>query len=219
LRGRALDRLISDNASHASHAADKIRTKDDLCEHAIALFSFDLTDKMYPLSTATRLSLSDDGNSNLVDMLSSLANVAEYKVAQAVEHGRRWDPRIPLTGLVNRSEDLTSDMVYLGIGVSTLDTPEMSWRSMKGGVERFSGLHLRGQGYLYLDDNTAAHFVRAAQLGSRVGQHEIMASAMLYSHYNWKRRPDLLEHADQRTHLVWEQIRRLHRALMTATAP
>jgi hypothetical protein len=219
LRGRALDRLIAVNASHASHAADKVRTKDDLCEHAIALFSFDLTDKTFPLSTATRLSLSDDGNTNLVEMLSSLANVAEYKVAQAAEHGRRWDPRIPLTGLVNRSEELPPDMVYLGIGVSTLDTPEMAWRSMKGTVDRFSGLHLRGQGYLYLDDGTAAQFVRAAQLSPQSGQHEISASNMLFSHYSWKRRPDLLEHANQRTHLIWEQIRRLHQALKIATAP
>jgi hypothetical protein len=218
LRGKALDRLIAVNASHASHAADKVRTKDDLCEHAIALFSFDLTDKSYPLSTATRLSLSDDGNSSLVDMLTSLANVAEHKVAQAAEHGRRWDPRIPLTGLVNRSEPLSEDMVYLGIGVSTLDTPETPWRSMKGGVDRFSGLHLRGQGYLYLDDRTAGHFVRAAQLGSQTGEHEIMANNMLFSHYSWKRRPDLMEHANQRTYLIWEQIRRLHLALKAATA-
>ncbi len=218
LRGRALDRLIAVNASHASHAADKVRTKDDLCEHAIALFSFDLTDKTFPLSTATRLSLSDDGNTSLIDMLTSLANVAEHKVAQAAEHGRRWDPRIPLTGLVNRSEPLSPDMVYLGIGVSTLDTPEMSWRSMKGTVDRFSGLHLRGQGYLYLDDATAGHFVRAAQLGSQTGQHEIMANNMLFSHYSWKRRPDLMEHANQRTYLIWEQIRRLHQALKSATA-
>lgn len=217
LRGRALDRLVAVNASHASHAADKVRTKDDLCEHAIALFSFDLTDKTFPLSTATRLSLSDDGNSNLVEMLSSLATVAEYKVSQAVEHGHRWDPRIPLTGLVNRSEDLPPSLVYLGIGVSTLDTPEMAWRSRKGSVDRFSGLHLRGQGYLYLDDGTAAQFVRAAQLGAQSGEHEVEANTMLLSHHAWKRRPDLLENADQRTKLIWERIRRLHRALKTAT--
>jgi hypothetical protein len=217
LRGRVVDRLISVNASHAGHAADNVRTKDDLCEHAIALFSADPTDQSITISTATRLSLSDSDNANLADVLTSLTRVVEQKLAEAGEQGRPWDPRTPLTGLVNRSEDLRRSMVYVGVGVSTLDTPEQPWRQMKNSVDRRDGLQLRGQGYLYLADGTTVHFVRAAQLGNQTGQHQITTNRMLHSQYQYKRNGDMLAYANQRIFLVWEQLSRLHQLLTTAT--
>ena len=218
LRGRMLERLISVNASHAGHAADRVRTKDDLCEHALALFSVDPEDRVWTISTATRLSLSDSGNAGLVEMLTGLVKVAEQKLNEAGEHGRRWDPRTPLTGLVNRCEELRRSMVYVGLGISTLDTPEMPWRRMKGSVDRYGGLHLRGQGYLYLDDDTAVHFVRAAQLGGQTGQHQITASKVIQTQYPWRRDSDMIENAEQRSFQIWDQLRRLNQLFVTATS-
>jgi hypothetical protein len=217
LRGRVVDRLLSINASHAGHAADNIRSKDDLCEHAVALFSVDSADGSHTLSTATRLSLSDSSNAHLLDVLTSLNRVVEQKLAEAAELGRPWDPRTPLTGLVNRSETLHRSMTYIGVGISTLDTPEQPWRQMKTSIDRHSGLHLRGQGYLYLSDGTTVHFVRAAQLGGRSGQHQITADRVIHSQYQYRRNSDMLAYANQRTFLVWEQLRRLHQLLATAT--
>ncbi|NMO54549.1 hypothetical protein HH310_25620 [Actinoplanes sp. TBRC 11911] len=220
LRGRFVDRLVSVNAAHAGHAADLIRTKDDVCEHALVLFSANpAVDRSHETSIATRLSLSDTENADIVDWLGDLTRVVEQKVAEPVVLGRRWDPRTPFTGLVSRTEELTSDMVYMGVGVSTLDTPEQSWRQMKRGVERYSGLRMRGQGYLLLDDDTTVHLIRAPQTGPQTGRHQITANQPIETQYgHWTRQHDMIRYADERTARIWDRLQRLHRLLQAATA-
>jgi hypothetical protein len=217
LRGRFADRLISVNAAHAGHAADLIRTRDDLCEHALVLYSASpFQEAGHEVSIATRLSLSDNENADILGWLNGLCRVVEQRLHEAGRHDQRWDPRTPLTGLVSRSEDLSPQMIYMGVGVSTLDTPEQPWRQMKSGVERYSGLRLRGQGYLLIDDDTTIHLVRAPQVGAQAGQHRIIANQAIETQYrNWIRQPDMMAAADQRTSQIWELMRRLHFVLKT----
>jgi hypothetical protein len=220
LRGRFADRLVSVNAAHAGHAADLIRTKDDVCEHALVLFSANpAVDRSHEMSIATRLSLSDTENADIVDWLTDLCRVVERKLVESPATGRHWDPRTPFTGLVSRAEELTPAMVYMGVGVSTLDTPEQSWRLMKRGVERYSGLRMRGQGYLLLDDATTVHLIRAPQTGPQTGRHQITANQPIETQYgHWARQHDMVTRAGERTARIWDRIHRLHRLLQAATS-
>lgn len=215
MRGQIVDRMIRINTSHALQAADRLGTKLAVGPHCLALFSIDNIPGRYQrLSTATRLILDGEDAENLPDLLRDLTARAREKIAEARATGRRWEPRTPLTGLVLRSEEFSADTPFIGIGVSTLDTPEIPWARAKQNVTGADGLHLRGQGLIYLHDGTAVHVVRRAQMAS--GQHEITATRRVDSQYPSRRDEHLIERATHHGDESWELMRRLHEVLLTA---
>jgi hypothetical protein len=215
LRGQLVDRMIRINTSHALQAADRLGTKRAVGPHCLALFSVDSTgDRYQRLSTATRLILDGEDAESLPDLLRDLASRAREKIAEAHAQGRRWEPRTPLTGLVLRSEEFTEDTPYIGLGVSTLDTPELLWSRARLRVTAADGLHLRGQGLIYLHDGTAVHVVRRAQMAR--GQHEITANRRVDSQYPSRRDEYLVERATHHGDESWELMRNLHEVLSTA---
>lgn len=215
VRGQIAERLIRMNTSHALAAADRLGTKTAIGPHSLALFSVDAAPGRYArLSTATRLVLDGEDAENLPDLLADLAARAQEKIAEGRALGQRWDPRTPLTGLVLRSEEITENMTYLGVGISTLDTPEAPWSRLKLGISSADGLHLRGQGFIYLVDGTAVHIVRRAQMSA--GHHEITSTRRIDSQYASRRDDYMLEKAEQQGDRIWELMRNLHEVLMTA---
>jgi len=215
MRGQIVDRMIRINTSHALQAADRLGTKLAVGPHCLALFSVDNTQGRYQrLSTATRLILDGEDAESLPDLLRDLTARAREKIAEAYAQGRRWEPRTPLTGLMLRSEEFSEETAYIGLGVSTLDTPEVSWSQARQRITSADGLHLRGQGMIYLDDGTAMHVVRRAQMAS--GQHEITASRRVDSQYPSRRDEYLIERATHNGDDSWELMRSLHEVLLTA---
>ena len=215
LRGQIVDRMIRINTSHALQAADRLGTKLAVGPHCLALFSIETVPGRYQrLSTATRLILDGEDAENLPDLLRDLTARARERIAEAHAAGQRWEPRTPLTGLVLRSEEFGENTPYIGLGISTLDTPELPWRRAKQSVTGADGLHLRGQGMIYLNDDTAVHLVRRAQMAS--GQHEITASRRVDSQYPSRRDEHLIERASHQGDHSWELLRQLHEVLLTA---
>ena len=215
VRGQIVDRMIRINTSHALQAADRLGTKLAVGPHCLALFSVDNVPGRYQrLSTATRLILDGEDAENLPDLLRDLTSRAREKIAEAHGQGRRWEPRTPLTGLVLRSEEFSEQTPYIGLGVSTLDTPDIPWSRAKQRVTSADGLHLRGQGLIYLDDGTAIHLVRRAQMSS--GQHEITASRRVDSQYPARRDEHLISRSAHQGDESWELMRNLHEVLLTA---
>lgn len=214
VRGQIAERMIRMNTSHALAAADRLGTKTAVGPHSLALFSVDLVPGRYArLSTATRLVLDGEDADNLPELLHDLTARAYEKITEAREENRRWDPRTPLTGLVLRSEELTERTAYVGLGISTLDTPEIPWSRAKQGITGADGLHLRGQGMIYLNDGTAVHIVRRAQMAA--GHHEIVANRRLECQYPSRRDDYLIEKAEQQGDRIWDMMRQLHEVLMT----
>jgi len=220
-RGALVDRFITVNATHATYAADRVGTRDDLCEHGLVLLSIDLSDTAYPVSVATRLALSDEHNEDLDAVLASLTRFVAEQTAEARKSRRSYDPRTPVLGapaVVGYSQPLSPSMSYVGVGVSTLDTPEQPWRQMKGSVEKNSGLHLRGQGYLYLADGTIVHFVRSAQVGWHAGRHTSSSNRLVHSGLHRVGRDYAMRYqADQRTSRIWQGLQSFHEVLQAAT--
>ena len=215
IRGQVVDRMIRINTSHALQAADRLGTKLAVGPHCLALFSIDTIPGRYQrLSTATRLILDGEDAESLPDLLRDLTARAREKISEAHAKGRRWEPRTPLTGLVLRSEEFSEGTAYLGLGVSTLDTPEIPWSKARQSVTGADGLHLRGQGLIYLHDGTAVHIIRRAQMAS--GQHEITASRRVDSQYPSRRDEHLIERAKHHGDESWELMRHLHEVLLTA---
>lgn len=214
VRGQITERMIRMNTSHALAAADRLGTKTAIGPHSLALFSVEVAPGRYPrLSTATRLVLDGEDAENLPDLLADLTARAHEKINEARTQNRRWDPRTPLTGLVLRSEEISEETAYLGLGVSTLDTPELPWSRIKLGISSADGLHLRGQGFIYLRDGTVVHIVRRAQMSS--GHHEITSNRRIDSQYPSRRDDYLMEKAEQQGERTWDLMRQLHEVLMT----
>ncbi|AGL13789.1 hypothetical protein [Actinoplanes sp. N902-109] len=211
VRGRALDRAMQVNASHARNAADRIGTRDALGEHALVLFSVDETARPFRLSVATRLDYEEHRGENLPALLQALGQHAWNQIQAAYRTGKRWDPRTPMDGLVLRSDPVTPETEYIGLAISTLDTPTAPWHDLKRSVSSADGLNLSGQGYLYLRDGTAMYFLRAAQTGSGAGQHTIVTNRAVHSIY--RPRMDNELPGDPQ---VWQGLEKLHHVLMSA---
>ncbi|GAA2492705.1 hypothetical protein [Winogradskya humida] len=216
VRGRTLDRSIQVNASHARNAADRIGTRDALGEHALILFSVDGTARPFQLSTATRLDYEEHRGEDLPAMLTSLTNHAWTQIQAAHRTGKRWDPRTPMDGLVLRSDPVTPQTEYVGLAISTLDTPVAPWHELKRTVTGADGLNLAGQGYVLLKDGSAMYFLRAAQMSGGSGQHLIVTNRPVHSIYRPTLDNELLFNASLEQTLIWQALEKLHHVLMSS---
>jgi len=216
VRGRALDRSIQVNASHARNAADRIGTRDALGEHALILFSVDETARPFRLSTATRLDYEEHRGEDLPGLLHALTTHAWNQIQGAHRSGRRWDPRTPMDGLVLRSDEVTPETEYIGLGISTLDTPSATWHDTKRTVTSADGLNLAGQGYVLLKDGTAMYFLRQSQMGGHSGQHTIITNRPVHSIYRPRLDNELIFNASLQETTVWQGLEKLHHVLMSA---
>jgi hypothetical protein len=214
VRGTIVHRLVGINAGHAQYAADLVGTKNDAGEHMLVLFSSDGRAFQPRISVATRFELSGEHNADMIMLLEGITADAERKIKAAHGQHRPWDPRVAGTGLVSRTEDFL-DRSYVGLAVSTLDQPEGPWSRIKRSVTREHAVSLPGQAYLYLDDGTAVHLVRAPLMGRAAGQHQITSTRNLdNAGYRYTVGPQLIERANADALQIWERLRRLHEVLM-----
>ena len=123
LRTEVVNGLIRMNWNHANQAWQR-RRRDPLSPHALVFFYAEPPTGQpprYELRTAARLFLAADGK-RLAMLLYEMAGVIRDHLAA----GR--DPR---THVFSWHDPMSAHARYVGLGVSSLDTPDGSWDEMQ----------------------------------------------------------------------------------------
>ncbi len=166
IRNRIVDRLTIMNSRHALNAWD-LRRKTPIGPHGLAFLYADPIPggekPRYDVAAGTRLFLDGEDVRDLSELLGSVIRIASGRL----ERGEDFDP---LACMVDRADTMSSEATYVGVGVSTLDTPDMSWAESQ--VRATGPLGVPGRCYGLLSDGTrllvdrAAHMVGPARVHS-----------------------------------------------------
>lgn len=165
---------------------------------------------------------------------------APFPYAQALTEQVLWDPRMPDTGLAPTSKDpLTPEVTYLGVAVTTLDTPTERWADTKntwrGKRDTELGFpvtasSLRGTAWALLEDGTAMQIDRTPESTRDPRPHTVTANAPIERGFDRLTRltqqPTLVEDAPPLPRLtkrpaqhcaeLWDHLAGLHIVLRTA---
>lgn len=207
LRGQVVRRIRFMNFRHTEHAWER-RHKDPLGPHALAfLFSEPARGRppRYTLRTATRLFLDGPEVADLPRLLHDLAQVIRRNNRQG-----DYDPRV----LADRADEMSPQAFYVGLAVSSLDTPAGRWYDVR---QRVNGsIDVPGRCYALMSDGTMLLMDRGGQ--ARFGHFEVRASASLDevpgdSLQRWIYDRSLPELADPATAAIWHQLSLLHHSI------
>ena len=144
LRNKVVNRLHVMNGLHARQAWER-RRRDPLGPHVLVFFYAEPPTGGPPrceLRTAARLFLAAD-EPRLPMLLYELLDVAR----ELLEAG--GDPR---TEMSNWHDEMSTRATYLGVGISSLDTPAATWRQVQHAAG--SELDIPGRCYARLIDGT-----------------------------------------------------------------
>lgn len=200
-------------------AADRFYWSDKAISPHAVLLLWAAGDQTSPygcrVHAASRMWLDSPEAADLPRLLSDLTTVVNDSIARANVAGHRWHPLGPDASLVNGGTmSLPEGAVWLGVGVSTLDSDQGDWYQIAArlGVGQ-SGFDLRGQGYARLVDGTALHVDRNPH--APVGRRGVRSTKTIepdrISYYN----PDehLTSEGDERTRQVWQSLKELNDTL------
>jgi hypothetical protein len=123
VRRSAIDRMMQMNALHASNAWE-LRRRDPIAAHGLALLFAQRDDRTgragrYQLTAATKLWLAGEAEMDLAERLFRYHHSISSLVSQPGSDVRRLTNR--------RDADMDEDAVYVGLGVSSLDTCTGAW--------------------------------------------------------------------------------------------
>lgn len=181
----------------------------------------------------------DQSRAALADAVTPGAPADPFPYAQALEQGVLWDPRTPHTGLAPTSkEPLTADTVYVGVAVTTLDTPTARWVEAKNDWRDardplglpVTAASLPGTAWVVLDDGTALQIERSPGTQREPRAHTVITNAPVDSAFDrlnsLKLRRDLVDDspplprlAQQSAQLsadLWDHLADLHTVLRSA---
>jgi hypothetical protein len=141
-RGMVVDRMTAMSSRHGGHAWDMLRGPKPLLPHALAFLYTDGQEGQVRVAAATRLFSDDAAERDLGHLLRRMTVVARrYRGAEG------FDPRGTLT---TNADEMSEVARYVGLGISTLDTPMESWIEV---LERAqSPVDVQGRCYILLDD-------------------------------------------------------------------
>jgi hypothetical protein len=198
------------NALHLQHAWET-RRRDPIGPHALAFFYADtasLTPLRYRLACATRMFLDGDDVRDLPQLLYQLVGIAHgYREAG------RFDPR---SQMAIRVEPMSRQAVYVGVGLSSLDTPSGSWSQVLDAGA--TPINIPGRCFAYLSDDGMLLCDRRGQ--DEYGAFHICSTHSLdlafgIPHRAWRWGHHLPELADPHTADTWHWLIQLHQ-LVTA---
>ncbi|WP_212820335.1 hypothetical protein [Polymorphospora rubra] len=189
MRNAVVDRWRKMAALHAMHALDR-RTRDPISPNACAFLYTEPTGR---IRIASRLLLAGPEADNLVPLLHRLTTIV-------TRHGTGYDPRVAMS---NRAERMDPKATWLGLAVTTLDTPARAWAAT--GEVRTS-LEVPVRGHLRLADGTRLLVDLADSRLTIAATHNLAVAGQVYRPWHW--RPNLTHDPD--TRLVWEAVDRLH---------
>jgi hypothetical protein len=206
LRNQIVDRLRRMNSLHLRHAWES-RRRDPIGPHAIVFCYADtasLRPLRYRLACATRIFLDGEEVQNLPHLLYELGVIAEgYGAAGG------FDPR---SQMATRVEPMSSDAVYIGVGVSTLDTPSGAWAEV---VDSGIGpVNIPGRCFAYLSDGGMLLCDRRGQ--DEYGAFHIVSTHTLdisfgVPHRTWRWGHHLPALDDPATRDTWGWLMHLHK--------
>ncbi|HYN92792.1 MAG TPA: hypothetical protein VES42_02960 [Pilimelia sp.] len=153
LRFQVANRLREMNWAHAKLAWER-RRKDAISPHALAFFYAEPAvgePPRHTLRTATRLFLAGPEATELPGLLFELD-----RVAQRFQEAGDFDPRLRMS---NRADEMSPQARYIGVGVSSLDSPRGQWAASC--QRAASALHIPGRAFALLDDGAAIQLDRA----------------------------------------------------------
>ncbi|MEJ3743111.1 hypothetical protein WEI85_07480 [Actinomycetes bacterium KLBMP 9797] len=204
LRNKVANRLHEMSWKHAQAAWER-RRKDPIGAHALALFYAEPPHGDPPrceLRTCIRLFLGAD-EQHLPRLLFEMAGVASRHLRAG------GDPR---TELVNSCEPMSSSAAYVGIGVSSLDTPNGTWPQVQRTA--YSDMDVPGRCWAVLYDGTRIVVDRFAK--QNYGQVDIQSTQVLHDVSGQLRRrwrPLNEPNADEDTIYTWRFLRELHEVI------
>lgn len=156
IRHQVVDRLVSMSARQAEHAWRRRRDRP-VGPHAVAFLYLDRTGEtdLFHVKAATRMV--DDGPDvrDLPGLLDRLATLARDRYASTPGG---FDPKVHMT---NRHDRASGQAQYIGVGVSTLDTPTGSWEQVQGTAR--DAADVPGRCYVILSDGTVMLIDRQPQ--------------------------------------------------------
>ncbi|MEV7230948.1 hypothetical protein AB0M79_28605 [Polymorphospora sp. NPDC051019] len=189
LRNAVADRWRKMAALYAMHALDR-RTRDPISPNACAFFYREPTGR---IRIASRLLLAGPEADDLVPLLHRLTTIV-------TRHGAGYDPRVAMS---NRAERMDAKSTWLGLAVSTLDTPARAW--VQTG-EVGTSLEVPVRGFVRLADGTRILVGLADSRLTIAATQGLSVAGQVYRPWHWS--PDLTHDPDTRP--VWEAVDRLH---------
>jgi hypothetical protein len=150
VRNQALERMLKMNSAHAMHAWERRRSVSPLGPHALAFLYYDVPGGAgrphhLVVAAATRLFHDDEDHRDVHRLIFRLCKLADERYLASGS----FDPR---TTMANRSDPMSSQASFLGIGLSTLDTGTASWEMTQ---ERASGpAQVPGRSLVILSDGS-----------------------------------------------------------------
>jgi len=160
IRNAALLRMREMNARHGMHAFDLRFGSNALGPHAVAFLYRDAGHEAGRaphdvVKAATRLFRDSEEVRDLPTLLTTLAHIA----AQYSQRGG-FDPR---TVMAHRTDSMSAQAQYIGVGVSSLDTLAGEWSDL--GQRVVSALEVAGRSYIHLLDGTRMILDRGGKFG------------------------------------------------------
>ena len=209
LRSQVVNGLIRMNWNHASQAWQR-RRRDPLSAHVLVFFYAEPPAGQPPrceLRTAARLFLAADGK-RLAMLLYDMAGVTRDHLAA----GR--DPR---THIFSWHDPMTPNARYVGLGVSSLDTPEGTWDEVQRTAS--SDMDVPGRCYARLFDGTTLLVDRLALTG--FGGSHVLTTHPTYDvsgmrQRRWDFDRDLAESRDHTPEFwaTWQWLIHLHHVFL-----
>lgn len=159
LWGAALMRMRKLNCRHATLAVDLRNTADRIGPYAVALL-YQAVDAhgLTEVRAATRLFRDAPEVRDLPAMMAALTAAADDEL-------RRIGPFDPRLHLAHRSQQMPADAPFIGVGVSSLDSPYGRWADMAR-WDRLSAVTMPGRSMVFLYDGTCLILDRGGELGS-----------------------------------------------------
>lgn len=208
LRRQVAQRMRLMNHRHAEHAWER-RHRDPIGPHGLAfLFSEPDTGKRNrrALRSATRLFLDGPDVTDLPRLL--------YDLAKVVHQQRDAGSADPLA-LADRSETMSAAAAYVGIGVSSLDTPHGTWQQTRHTIT--NSLDIPGRCYALLADGTFLLLDRGGE--DRFTELTIRSTRSLdvrpgQPSVRWQFDSALAALSDPDTRRTWQRLQQLHDSLL-----
>lgn len=205
LRNQVANRLHQMNWLHAQEAWAR-RRKDPIGAHVLAFFYAEPPHDDPPrceLRTCTRLFLIDD-EQHLPRLLYEMAGVS----ADLLPAG--GDPR---TEMANTCEPMSGQAAYLGLGVSSLDTPAGAWPDAQRAA--FNDMEIPGRCWALLYDGSRMIVDRFAR--QDYGRVEIQSTHVLHDvsgqvQRRWRHLDDASFGPE--VELTWHWLRQLHNLII-----
>ena len=208
IRSHVVSRLRKMNVLHSHHAWRR-RHRDPLGPHGLAFFYAEPPTPAHPrieLRTATRMFLAGTEAEHLPRLLYDLSHITHTH-----QQHNGFDPR---SHLADRIEPMTRHAYYLGLGISTLDTPTTTWQQTQ---TRASGeLDIPGRCYAYLTDTTTLLLDRGGQRDFGTFRIRSNSNLRVNGESTWPWTLDLDLHHDPATADTWHWLIHLHHTLTRA---